>query len=80
MDISMESAPGDKIRLFRAMFRGREDVHARGLETPPRSWGWLLAVAHDIIIVERTLSIMNKLIFAAICIMRISFNSVFIIC
>lgn len=29
MDISMESAPGDKIRLFRAMFRGREDVYAR---------------------------------------------------
>ena len=22
-------APGDKIRLFRAMFRGREDVYAR---------------------------------------------------
>ena len=29
MDITMESAPGDKIRLFRAMFRGREDVYAR---------------------------------------------------
>ena len=29
MDVSMESAPGDKIRLFRAMFRGREDVYAR---------------------------------------------------
>ena len=29
MDVTMESAPGDKIRLFRAMFRGREDVYAR---------------------------------------------------
>ena len=29
MDITMESAPADKIRLFRAMFRGREDVYAR---------------------------------------------------
>lgn len=29
MDVTMESAPGDKIRLFRAMFHGREDVYAR---------------------------------------------------
>ena len=29
MDVTMESAPADKIRLFRAMFRGREDVYAR---------------------------------------------------
>ncbi len=29
MDVTMASAPDEKIRLFRAMFRGREDVYAR---------------------------------------------------
>ena len=29
MDVTRKSAPGDKIRLFRAMFQGREDVYAR---------------------------------------------------
>lgn len=29
MDVTMASTPDEKIRLFRAMFRGREDVYAR---------------------------------------------------
>lgn len=29
MDVTMESSPEEKVRLFRAMFRGREDVYAR---------------------------------------------------
>ena len=29
MHVTMASALGEKIRLFRAMFRGREDVYAR---------------------------------------------------
>jgi superfamily II DNA or RNA helicase len=29
MDVTMASSPEEKVRLFRAMFRGREDVYAR---------------------------------------------------
>ena len=29
MDVTMASPPEEKVRLFRAMFRGREDVYAR---------------------------------------------------
>ena len=29
MNVTMESPPEAKVRLFRALFRGREDVYAR---------------------------------------------------
>ena len=44
MDVTMESAPADKIRLFRAMFRGREDVCAAVCEREERQVGLFASV------------------------------------